>query len=221
MELPFMRFLGVSMVLMQSVASQEPLKTESQKCWEIVHPSSTAWFLRDFYMESLGLVQNVSKFHTLDVRKTNVFKEIQPLQWDQGTIPNKVYGFLKKVMGKYFEAVVEEGEKEWNEETYDYDFPEMKKDMKGTVEEIIRFMAKSYEDELSVVNQEHVKESLKRLANERQEKVFNKDVEKYINNMFKSLLNPNRFVTFGKWFYDAVAYQKWTGKMGDRLRDHL
>ena len=221
MELPFMRVLMVAIVLMHPVVSQTSLKTEHQKCWEMVHPSSTSWFLREYYMETFGIVANVSKFHTLDVRKTNVFQEIQPLQWDRGTVPYMVYKFLQKVIGRYLEAVVDGGEREWNEETYDYDLPDMKKDMKGTVEEIIRFMAKSYEHELSGLKQVEITEGLKRLENDRNERIFEKDVEKYLNRMFEKIMNPNAHVSLGKWYYDAVAYQEWTGQMGDRLRDHL
>eukprot|EP00092_Neocalanus_flemingeri_P009546 GFUD01010275.1.p1 GENE.GFUD01010275.1~~GFUD01010275.1.p1 ORF type:complete len:558 (+),score=98.53 GFUD01010275.1:34-1707(+) len=217
-----MRLLLITLVIgwvtSQQVGDQEP------NYWDILHPSSTAWFLNDFYAQSFGILHNVTKLQTLDIRQTNVFLEIQPLQWSGGMVQNMIYSLVEMAIGSYLKDVVGGSQREWNEEEMYYDIPEMEPDRSGSLEEIFRFQAKYLEGELAMPDtnniefQSWVNKSLSRLPNPKIYHKSNKDVESYVNDNLERMLNPDRA---GRWFYKAVAYNDWTGKMGDRLRNHL
>ena len=52
--------------------------------------------------------------------------------------------------GSYLEDIVDGSERVWNEENFDYDIPEIKPGRKGTIEEMVRFEAKHYEEILTM-----------------------------------------------------------------------
>jgi len=207
------------------VAVHAAVDPERQKCWEILNPSSTFWYFNDYYATTFGIVHNVSKIQSFEVRKTNLFKEIQSLGWSRNVIHSTVYPFLVAVFQPYLREVVEgELERKWNDETYDYDVPEMKEDMTGTLEEMVRFMAKTFEEEATkleaIEEQSRISENINRISNEKLEnngtdvKYLKESVDKYL----AKILDPEYP---GAYHYHMVSYRDWTSKMEDRLRDYL
>ena len=242
-----MRLLATLITLL--VPSQAAVDPERQKCWEIINPSSFFWYFNDYYARTFGIVHNVSKIESFEVRKTNLFKEIQPLGWSGLFIQDTVYSLFDAVFHPYLIEVVEgDQERTWNEETYDYDVPEMKEDMTGTLEEMVRFMAKTFEEEVikleSIQEQSRINETINKMLKAKMEnngtdgkyllKSFNnyladylgpkyngtdeKSVKESVNDFLAIILDPEYP---GAYHYQMVAYRDWTGKMGDRLRDHL
>jgi len=217
-----MRLLVTLITLVAVHADVDP---ERQKCWEILNPSSTFWYFNDYYATTFGIVHNVSKIQSFEVRKTNLFKEIQSLGWSRNVIHSTVYPFLVAVFQPYLREVVEgELERKWNDETYDYDVPEMKEDMTGTLEEMVRFMAKTFEEEATkleaIEEQSRISENINRISNEKLEnngtdvKYLKESVDKYL----AKILDPEYP---GAYHYHMVSYRDWTSKMEDRLRDYL
>jgi len=218
-----MRLLVTLITLL--VAVHAAVDPERQKCWEILNPSSTFWYFNDYYATTFGIVHNVSKIQSFEVRKTNLFKEIQSLGWSRNVIHSTVYPFLVAVFQPYLREVVEgELERKWNDETYDYDVPEMKEDMTGTLEEMVRFMAKTFEEEATkleaIEEQSRISENINRISNEKLEnngtdvKYLKESVDKYL----AKILDPEYP---GAYHYHMVSYRDWTSKMEDRLRDYL
>ena len=99
-------------------------------------------------------------------------KGIMRLNWE-GVIPGgfheKVYDYIRNYLRlNNFINDVHNGtriNREWNEETSSYDLPTLKKGKKGTLEEMIRFIARSVEDGLAALDEEEIeKERVQTLA---------------------------------------------------------
>ena len=131
------------------VTSQQVVDPEPQ-CRDILFSSSSAWFLSDLYFQTFGNLHNLTKLYELDIRNTNVFNEIQSMQWSQWILQNWIYSLLQMTFGSYLEDIVDGSERVWNEENFDYDIPEIKPGRKGTIEEMVRFEAKHYEEILTM-----------------------------------------------------------------------
>jgi len=207
------------------VTSQQVVDPEPQ-CRDILFSSSSAWFLSDLYFQTFGNLHNLTKLYELDIRNTNVFTEIQSMQWSQWILQNWIYSLLQMTFGSYLEDIVDGSERVWNEENFDYDIPEMKPGRKGTIEEMVRFEAKHYEEILTMSDDDIVEfktwanDSLKRISNKNLKNgMSNKEIALYMNELLEKVLNPE---SPGNWLYKrAVSYTDWTGKMEDRLRDYL
>ena len=213
-----MRVILLVTLLIGWVTSQD-VEDPEPECWKVLYPSSTSWFLKEYYDESFGIVHNVTALQTLDVRQTNVFLEIQPWQWSEGFLQNYIYRLLDKAFGPYLKDVVVDGsQRVWNEDEMDYNIPQIEADRSGSLEEMLRFQAKYLEDEFTM---SEVNRSLNKLANAKFNKKSNKDIETSLNDNLQKLMNPDQPWGVAGWWYRAVAYNDWTSKMEDRLIKHL
>merc|ERR1712142_269942 len=139
---------------------------------------------------------------------------------------------IEGLFGPYLSAVVDgNNERKWNEETYDYDIPEMKEEMTGTLEEMVRFMAKTLEDEVlkleSVEEQTRISNMIRNISDMKMSEISPAENMTWTGGLsWKEFVKKNLANVFdpeypGAFHYDMVAYQDWTSKMGDRLRDYL
>jgi len=219
-----MKLLAMLMTLL--VAGQAAVDPEAKRCSEILYPSSSFWYFSTFYTQIFGIVHNVSKIHSFEVRKTNLFEEIRPLGWSGLFIHDLVYSFFDTVFHPYLREVVDgdDSERTYNHETLEYDVPDMKEDMTGTLEEMVRFMAKTLEEEVtkseSIEEQSKINDTINKMLKAKLENngTDEKYFKEYFNKNLEIILNPYHP---GAYHSDMVAYQDWTGKREDRLRDYL
>ena len=223
--------LVMSTLLSISVSSQPAFEEDRKICSQF---RMGIYMSREYFLDTFGIIRNFTKFQTFDVRQTNLLKDIMRLNWEglhgfHGGFHPMVYDFIRNdlSLNNYINDV-HNGmriDKEWNEETSSYDLPTLKKGKKGTLEEMIRFIARSVEDGLAALDEEEIeKERVQTLAMISKEKNLTDSSRKFqlfVDKKIEGILNPDYHDTFGNWYYSAVAYQDLTGEAGDWLRDHL
>ena len=181
--------------------------------------SQVTWFVRDLYQQSFGIVDNIRALERFDVRETNIFMKIQELQWSYGTVQRAFYSFLQDILDPYLEYMVVGDKDEDNNKTMDYyDTPQMNQERTGSLEELVCFLAKTYQGKLSTeidANHSWVYSSLEKMKKPEADidKISNEDFHNYLNDNLANIFDPRFGV--GKWMAYPSDFRV------DKLLKHL